>query len=90
MEGVAATWRRWSRWPATDVVLAVAAAVILTWGSYGEGHPQQESDQVLFHGHQAPQPTAALALVAVACLVLAWRRRYPVAVLAVSTAAVTA
>jgi signal transduction histidine kinase len=90
MEGVAATWRRWSRWPATDVVLAVAAAVILTWGSYGEGHPQQESDQVLFHGHPAPQPTAALALVAVACLVLAGRRRYPVAVLAVSTAAVTA
>ena len=32
---------------------------------------------------------AALALVAVACLALAWRRRYPVTVLAVSIAAVT-
>jgi signal transduction histidine kinase len=90
MDSVVAAWRRWARWPATDVILAVTAAVILTWGSYGEGNPQQTSDVILFHGHPAPHPTAALVLVAVACLVLAWRRRYPVAVLAVAAAAVTA
>ena len=90
MDGVVAAWRRWARWPATDVILAIATAVILTWGSYGEGNPKQASDVIDFHGRQAPHPTAALALVAVACLALAWRRRYPVAVLAVATAAVTA
>ena len=83
MDGVVAAWRRWARSPATDVVLAIAMAVILTWGSYGEGHPKQPPTSSEFHGHQAPHPTAALALVAVACLALAWRRRYPVAVLAV-------
>jgi signal transduction histidine kinase len=72
-----------------DVVLAVVSAVILTWGSYGEGHPQSASDQILFQHHQAPHPAAALALVAAACLVLAWRRSHPLPVLAVSAAAVT-
>jgi signal transduction histidine kinase len=58
------------------------------YGSYGEGDPKQVGDVAQFHGHPIPHATAALVLVAVACLALAWRRRYPVAVLAISTTAV--
>jgi signal transduction histidine kinase len=89
MDGVAAAWRRWWRSPARDAVLVGVLTVILVYGTYGEGHPTQLADLVQFHGHPVPHPTAALALVAVACLALAWRRRYPVTVLAVSVAAVT-
>jgi signal transduction histidine kinase len=89
MEGVAAAWRRWWRSPVRDVVLVGVLTVILVYGTYGEGYPKQQADLGQFHGHPVPHPTAALALVAVACLALAWRRRYPVTVLAVSVAAVT-
>jgi signal transduction histidine kinase len=89
MEGVAAAWRRWWRSPTRDVVLVCVLTVILVYAAYGEGHPTQLADLVQFHGHPVPHPMAALALVAVACLALAWRRRYPVTVLAVSVAAVT-
>jgi signal transduction histidine kinase len=89
MEGVAAAWRRWWRSPVRDVVLVGVLTVILVYGTYGEGYPKQQADLVQFHGHPVPHPTAALALVAVACLALAWRRRYPVTVLAVSVTAVT-
>jgi signal transduction histidine kinase len=89
MDGVAATWRRWWQSPARDVVLVCALTVILTYGTYGEGYPKQVSDLDVFHGHPVPHPGAALALVPIACLALIWRHRYPVAVLAVSTAAVT-
>jgi signal transduction histidine kinase len=89
MEGVVAAWQRWLASPVRDVVLALIVTFVLVLGSYSEGHPNQSFDVSQFHGHPVPQPTAALALVAVACLVLAWRRRYPVTVLAVSVAAVT-
>jgi signal transduction histidine kinase len=89
MEGVAAAWRRWWRSPVRDVVLVGVLTVILVYGTYGEGYPKQQADLVQFHGHPVPHPTAALALVAVACLALAGRRRYPFAVLAVSVTAVT-
>ena len=51
------------------------------------GHPSSPSDRIQFQGHAAPQPGAALILVAIAGLALLWRRRAPVAVLVVSVAA---
>jgi signal transduction histidine kinase len=75
--------------PVRDAILAVLVTVLLVFGSLGEGNPKSPSDLIQFRGHSAPHPGAALLLVAVACLVLAWRRRRPVAVLVVSAAAVT-
>jgi len=90
MEGVAAAWQRWLSSPAGDVLRVLVVTFVLVLGAYSEGHPNQQFDVDQFHGHSAPHPTAALTLVAVACLALAWRRRYPVTVLAVSAAAVAA
>jgi len=89
MEGVAAAWRRWFSPAVRDAVLAVLLTLVLVSGSLGEGNPGNPADRIQFRGHTAPHPGAAVLLVAVACLALAWRRRYPVAVLAVSTAGVT-
>ena len=91
MERVAAAWRRWSNSPLKDVAFAVLVAAALLAGTYGEGHPSSPSDTIQFRGHHVPvPPVAALLLVAIACLALAGRRRWPVTVLAVSTAAVAA
>ena len=88
MEGVTAAWQRWLASPVRDVALAVIVTFVLVLGSYSEGYPNQTFDVSQFHGRPVPHSTAALTLVAVACLALAWRRRYPVTVLVVSTAAV--
>ena len=89
MEDLAAAWRRWLDSPARDVVLALVVTFVLVLGAYSEGHPNQTFDVNQFPHHSAPHPTAALTLVAVAGLALAWRRRYPLTVLAVSVTAAT-
>ena len=87
---LAAWWRRYRDSTTRDVAFAVVLAAVLLAGSYGEAHPHQFSDQ---HpsGHSVPHtPIAAFGLVLAACLVLAWKRRYPVTVLVASSAAVVA
>jgi len=83
-----------TRWHLQGPVAEVGVALLLTAltvvGAYGESHPTRQSDQIL-DGRVAPAaPWPALLLVALAGLVLAWRRRRPVPVLAISLAAVLA
>src|SRR5690348_3289701 len=88
MNGVGAVRRWWRQVPVRDGVLALAVTAALLYGSYGEAHP---NTLAYFHGgHHLPHtPAPAFILVAVACLALIWRRRWPVAVLGVSVAAAT-
>jgi len=72
---------------AFDITLAVLLAVITVAGSAAEAHPTQASDKPPPGVHLATAPAAYLA-VAVSALVLIWRRRRPVLVLAVSLGAV--
>jgi len=83
-------WLRWRESVASDVALAVLLTAVALLGAYGEAHPNQASDKVV-GGHPVPHtPAAAFLLVVAAGLVLAGRRRFPLPVLAVSTAAVMA
>jgi signal transduction histidine kinase len=75
---------------ARDIASGLLVTIVLTGGAYAEAHPRSPRDQVL-NGHPVPvTPPAAFLLVAAACLVLMARRRYPLAVLAVSGSAVAA
>jgi hypothetical protein len=50
------------------------------YGAYGEAHPSTTA--YFQHGQHLPHtPLVALVLVAVATVVLCWRRRWPIAVL---------
>ncbi len=72
----------------TDALLVVLLILLTVGGSIGESYPIQHSDRVV-QGHLTPAaPWSAYLLVGVAALVLGWRRRYPLAVLAVSVATV--
>ena len=71
---------------AFDVALAAFLALVTLAGSAGESHPSQASDKPPPGVHLAV-PTVAYLLVAVSALVLIWRRRRPVLVLAVSLGA---
>ena len=91
METVRAAWRRWLNSPVRDAASAVVVTVVLVLGTLAEAHPSNPSDKSQFPGHVIPvPPTAVLLLVVIACLALAWRHRWPVTVLAVSTAGVVA
>jgi len=82
------TWQRWRDSLAHDIAQAVVLTAVILAGAYAEAHPSRASDKVA-SGHPVPvTPTGAFLLVVVAGLVLAGRRRYPVAVLAVSATAV--
>src|SRR5262249_50731150 len=90
MGSVAAARRVWSSPAVQDAALAVLLTLLLVSGSLGEGNPSNPADRIQFRGHAVPQPGAAVLLVAAARWALAGRRRYPVTVLAVSVAAVSA
>jgi len=88
MDDALAMWRRWRESVASDIAVAVTLTAVMLAGAYGEAHPTNAADKVN-SGHPVPHtPTAAFLLVVIAGLVLAGRRRYPLAVLAVSTSAV--
>jgi signal transduction histidine kinase len=75
---------------AFDIAFAVVMAVVTLLGSLGEGRPNQQFDKPA-HGQHIPHVgVVAALLVLVSALVLIWRRRAPVAVLAVSLSAVLA
>ena len=74
----------------SDVLFAVLVTLVLVLGAHGESHPTNPANRIS-HGHVVPAaPAAAYLLVAAASLILIWRRRYPVLVLAVSLAGVAA
>jgi signal transduction histidine kinase len=73
-----------------DLSFAVVMATGTLLGSLAEGRPHRQFDKPA-PGHHIPHVvTVAALLVLVSALVLIWRRRAPVAALAVSLAAVSA
>ncbi|MBO0894491.1 MAG: hypothetical protein J2O39_08945, partial [Acidimicrobiales bacterium] len=75
---------------AFDVVVAVVVTAIALWGSIAEASPTSRQpggapmSEAQYHQLLAHQPGGFYALVVIAGLALVWRRRYPVAVLAVT------
>src|ERR1700722_11820803 len=76
--------------PARDIAVAGVVTVIALLAAYGEAHPTTPG-AYFTDGHHLPHtPTAALLLVLLGGVVLAWRNRYPRLVLCVATAATVA
>lgn len=74
-----------------DVVTAIVITVIEVIATYSEAHPSQRIRGLIAPPYHLPHtPTATLLLIVAAGLVLAWRRRYPRAVVAACTAFVVA
>lgn len=73
-----------------DLVLALAVTGLAIGGSIGEAHPTVHGTAHQLQAIRADQPGAAYALVVIAGLALIWRRRWPLAVLAVAVAACAA
>jgi signal transduction histidine kinase len=90
MSGVVAGRRRWW-WPPPTVWdgLGVATATALVvLGSLGEAYPTNRADSL--PPGATPPPWPAYLLVAAAGIALAWRRRWPVGVLAFTIVTVSA
>lgn len=86
--GFASALGRLRRSPqAFDIGLAALLALVTVAGSAGESHPNQRFDTPPPGTHLIPAPAVAYLLVAASALVLIWRRRRSVTVLAVSLAA---
>jgi signal transduction histidine kinase len=80
----------WRPSPVRDAIIAVIITIIAFWAAFGEAHPQ-DPGRYFNHGLHLPHtPLAAFLLVIVAGAALAWRHRYPRAVVCVSTAAIAA
>ncbi|HUN36759.1 MAG TPA: sensor histidine kinase [Trebonia sp.] len=80
----------WRPSPVRDAVLAVILTIITVYASYGEAHPAVARNYFTGPHHLPHTPDAAFVLPALSGLVLAWRHRYPRAVLCASTAAAVA
>jgi signal transduction histidine kinase len=81
-------WPR--RPPFRDACIAAVITIVAVVAAYAEAHPTDPT-RYFTQTHPLPRtPTVALLLVVVAGTVLAWRHRYPRAVLCVSAAAVVA
>jgi hypothetical protein len=78
----------------SDSLVAVVVTAIALGGSIAESHPKLGAQHMgsahLVHEITSHQPGPAYALVVVAGLALFWRRRYPLAVLAVTVGATAA
>ena len=80
----------WQPSATRDAFTAAIITIIAFWAAFGEAYPRN-SQQYFNAAHPQPHtPPAAFLLIIVAGAVLAWRHRYPRAVLCVSTAAVVA
>jgi signal transduction histidine kinase len=80
----------WQPSPVRDALTAAILTIIAFWAAVGEAHPQDPSRYFKGSLHPPSTPPAAFLLVIAAGVVLAWRHRYPRAVLCASTGAVTA
>jgi signal transduction histidine kinase len=90
VSGPLAWWDWWRTSRLRNVLFTLGIVVLTLVGSVAEAHPNSRMASVLKGHHLPHEPAAAFVIVALAALALFWRQRRPVAVLAVTTAAVAA